>query len=120
MLASALHELGAVVTTATSGFEAEKLLEQKSFDILVSDIAMPELDGYELVRRIRERERSQGKALTERIPAIALTTLIGTTDRLRALSAGFQMHVPKPIEMSELVIVIASLIRSDKTKDSRA
>ena len=64
---------------------------------------MPEMDGYELLRRLREQKLSQ------RLPAIALTAHTRPQDRLRALAAGFQMHVAKPVEPEELITVIASL-----------
>ena len=112
LLAHTLSEGGASVIAAESGFAALALLEQHSdgladglaFDLLICDIAMPEMDGYELLRRVREQ--SPG---SQRLPAIALTAHTGTQDRLRALAAGFQMHVAKPVEPEELITVIASL-----------
>jgi CheY-like chemotaxis protein len=74
-------------------------------DVLVSDIGMPEQDGYELIAKVRGHEAG----LNERIPAIALTAYARLEDRIRALNAGFQVHVPKPIEPAELIAVVASL-----------
>jgi CheY-like chemotaxis protein len=66
---------------------------------------MPEADGYELIKKIREKEKGNGK----RLPAVALTAFARTEDRLKALSAGYNMHVPKPVEPAELLVVIANL-----------
>jgi CheY-like chemotaxis protein len=74
---------------------------------------MPGEDGYELIRKVRALPAGRGG----KIPAIALTAYARTEDRLRALRAGYQMHVSKPVELSELVAVMASLIgRSDKVE----
>jgi hypothetical protein len=75
------------------------------FDILISDIGMPGADGYELMRRVR----AHADRRLNRIRAIALTAYARTEDRLRALQAGFQMHVPKPVDEEELTTVIAAL-----------
>ncbi len=104
LLTHTLREGGASVTVAESGFAALALLEQQLFDLLICDIAMPEMDGYELLRRLREQ--SPG---SQRLPAIALTAHSRPQDRLRALAAGFQMHIAKPVEPEELITVIASL-----------
>ena len=76
-------------------------------DLLVSDIGMPQEDGYTLLRKLRALPPEQGG----RIPAIALTAFARTQDRLNILSAGYQMHVPKPIEQLELLTVVASLTK---------
>ena len=73
--------------------------------MLISDIGMPEEDGYSLIRKVRGAESGLG----ERIPAIALTAYARVEDRVRALHAGFQVHVPKPVEPVELIAVVASL-----------
>jgi CheY-like chemotaxis protein len=74
---------------------------------------MPGEDGYELIRKIRALPAGQGR----KIPAIALTAYARTEDRLSALRAGYQMHISKPVEMTELVAVMASLIqRNDKVE----
>jgi CheY-like chemotaxis protein len=72
---------------------------------LISDIGMPGGDGYELMRRVR----AHGDGRVSRIRAIALTAYARTEDRLRALRAGYQMHVPKPVDEEELTTVIAAL-----------
>jgi CheY-like chemotaxis protein len=71
-------------------------------DVLVSDIGMPHVDGYELIRRIRS-------AGLRKLPAVALTALTRIEDRVKALAAGYQMHVAKPVEPVELLAVVTSL-----------
>ena len=73
------------------------------FDVLISDIGMPDADGYELIRRIRELPDGRN------VPAAALTALARSEDRMRALTAGFQTHLAKPIAPGELVAVVRSL-----------
>jgi PAS domain S-box-containing protein len=107
MIAEALGERGAAVTVAASGREALEMLEGSAFDAIVCDIAMPEMDGYELIRRLRTMETARGR----RLPAIALTALTHREDRLRALSAGFQAHVAKPVKLDELVAIFSSIVR---------
>ena len=77
-------------------------------DVLVSDIRMPGEDGYALIRRIRE----QGGE-SQRLPAVAMTGMAHPEDRRRALTAGYQSFVPKPVEVSELCAVIRRLSRRD-------
>jgi len=74
---------------------------------MVTDIGMPDEDGYSLIRRVREWERGQGA----HILAVALTAYGRVEDRVRALNAGFQMHVAKPVDPAELVAVITSITR---------
>jgi CheY-like chemotaxis protein len=105
LLRELLERCGAEVTTAESASAALEALGRSRPDVLISDIGMPEEDGYSLIRKVRSREASSG----ERIPAIALTAYARAEDRVRALSAGFQVHVPKPIEPVELRVVVASL-----------
>jgi CheY-like chemotaxis protein/anti-sigma regulatory factor (Ser/Thr protein kinase) len=102
-----LEGRGARVTAVAGGAEALDMLKGHPFDILVSDIGMPGLDGYELMRRARalDSSRSQGP-----IPAIAVTAYARADDRQRSLLAGYQMHLAKPIEARELVAGIASLL----------
>jgi CheY-like chemotaxis protein len=73
--------------------------------VLVVDIGMPEVDGYEFIRRVRARDAQRGG----NVPAAALTAYARVQDRMRVLSAGFQMHIPKPIQPAELIAVVASL-----------
>jgi len=105
LLAVVLRQRGAMVTTSDSAIAALETLNAHPFDILISDIQMPGVDGYELIRRLRAREAGRSKY----IPAVALTAHVRPKDRARALAAGFQMHVSKPVSAAELVIGVGSL-----------
>jgi signal transduction histidine kinase/ActR/RegA family two-component response regulator len=100
-----LNESQAVVETAASVNDALEILEWFRPHVLVSDLAMPGEDGYSLIGRVRAIE---GRASSE-TPAIALTSYVRVDDRTRALSAGFNLFVPKPIQPRELISAIASL-----------
>jgi signal transduction histidine kinase/ActR/RegA family two-component response regulator len=97
------------VQTVSSVAEALEVLQWYRPDVLVSDLAMPDEDGYALIRKVRALETPRDK----RIPAVALTAYVRIEDRARALSAGFNMFVPKPIEPSELITAIANLVQSE-------
>ena len=101
----ALQQYGAEVTAAASGAEALDALRQLKLDVLVSDIQMPSMDGYEMIGKVRAQEAEGMK----RIPAIALTAYAKSEDRMRSLLAGYQAHLSKPIEPAELVATIAAL-----------
>jgi CheY-like chemotaxis protein len=101
-----LKRVGAEVTSVGSAREALEALEREKPHVLVSDIAMPEEDGYSLLKKIRALPPESGG----RIPAIALTAHSLVQDRLQSLRAGFQNHVPKPVVPEELVEVVASII----------
>jgi signal transduction histidine kinase/CheY-like chemotaxis protein len=105
LLMTILTDSGAEVIAASTAEEAFESLQQSRPDLLLSDIEMPGQDGYSLIRRVRELERGQGRS----IPAIALTAHARATDRLQALSAGFQLHMSKPVEPAELIVAIANL-----------
>lgn len=105
MLASVLTEYRADVHAVASAAEALEALEWFKPDVLVSDLALPYEDGYSLIDKVRALEADS----VERIPAVALTAYVRVEDRARALSAGFNMFVPKPVEPTELVMVIANL-----------
>ncbi|HLN96867.1 MAG TPA: PAS domain S-box protein [Pyrinomonadaceae bacterium] len=106
-----LAQHGAKVTGVTNGDDALAALEHGTFDLLISDIGMPNLDGYQLIRRVREQERGKDK----RIPSVALTAYARVQDRMQAIMAGFSTHIAKPVEANELVTVVASLAgRLDK------
>jgi PAS domain S-box-containing protein len=109
LLKTALGQCGAEVTLAGSVEEALASIEQSPPEVLISDIGMAGEDGYQLIRKLRALPAAQGG----KIPAIALTAYARTEDRLRALRSGYQMHVPKPVELTELVTVVASLVRRD-------
>jgi len=106
LLKTMIEESGGEVTIATSADEALNVLARGKFDLIVSDIGMPGKDGYQFIQEVRSRPTNRGGT----IPAVALTAYARTEDRLRALRAGYQMHVPKPIEYAELITVIASLV----------
>jgi PAS domain S-box-containing protein len=112
LLVQALSEYGAQVTAVSSGAEALAFLSNlpggKRPDALILDIAMPEEDGYTTLKKVRALEAAQGAA-ADQIPAIALTAFGRSEDRLRALQAGFHIHVAKPVEPAELAVIIASL-----------
>ncbi len=99
-----LKVYSADVVTARSAAEALSLLPTSRPDILVSDIGLPDVDGYDLIQRIRAMDKNSGGA----IPAIAVTAYARTEDRTRALQAGYQSHLAKPVEPTELVAAIGS------------
>lgn len=105
MLAVMLTEYRAKVQTASSAAEALEVLQWYKPDVLVSDLAMPDEDGYSLIGKVRALSAEDDKP----IPAVALTAYVRIEDRVRALSAGFNMFVPKPVEPSELITAIANL-----------
>jgi CheY-like chemotaxis protein len=107
LLKVGLGGCGAEVMVAGSAAEALKAMAAVVPDVLISDIGMPGEDGYDLIRRVRELPAEDGG----RVPAIALTAYARMEDRMQALRAGYQMHVPKPVAIAELVAVAASLVR---------
>jgi PAS domain S-box-containing protein len=107
MLKYILDNRGAEVMTAGSAEEALEALDRSKPDVLVSDVAMPNQDGFELIGRLRSRGPERGG----NIPAAALTAYTREEDRQRALSAGFQSYVRKPVDPEELVAVVAGLTR---------
>jgi PAS domain S-box-containing protein len=107
LLRQGLEFCGASVTLAASASEALEELNKKQLDVLISDIGMPGEDGYDLIKQVRRLPAENGG----RIPAIALTAYTRVEDRLQALRSGYHMHVPKPVELAELVAVAASLVR---------
>ncbi|MBD1834486.1 response regulator [Cyanobacteria bacterium FACHB-472] len=104
-LTFALEEYGAETMVAASAAEALKALELYNPDVLLSDIGMPEEDGYSLIRKVRSLSLERGGS----IKAVALTAYAREEDQERAISAGFQMHVAKPVEPAELVAAVSSL-----------
>ena len=102
-----LEDFGARVLVAASAEEALSAMDEEKVDVLLSDIGMPKIDGYALLRAVRKREPMQGG----QVPAAALTAFARSEDRTRALMAGFQTHIAKPVEPIELVFAVASLAR---------
>jgi PAS domain S-box-containing protein len=105
LLKRVLEDCGAKVLLAASANEALAVLIRERPDMIVSDIGMPEQDGYEFIRKVRALTPEQGG----RTPAAALTAFARSDDRTRALRAGFQSHIAKPVDSTELAAVVASL-----------
>ncbi|MBD2525872.1 AAA family ATPase [Nostoc sp. FACHB-133] len=103
-----LEQYGATVTAVASAIAALTALSQSQPNLIISDIGMPEMDGYMLMRQIRSLEPEQGGT----IPAIALTAYAGEMDYQQAIAVGFQQHISKPVDPEELVKAIRSLIKS--------
>jgi signal transduction histidine kinase/ActR/RegA family two-component response regulator len=112
MLTMMLTAHGAKVKAVPSVAEALETMQWHRPDVLVSDLAMPYEDGYSLISKVRAMEAAGGKA----IPTVALTAYVRVEDRARALSAGFNMFVPKPVEPQELIAVIANLAEPCESK----
>jgi PAS domain S-box-containing protein len=110
LVTAVLVQCGAVVTAASSADDAFAAVEKQVPDVLISDIGMPDQDGYTLIARVRGMPRERGGAT----PAACLTGYTTAADRRRALEAGFNMHLAKPIEPSELIAVVANLGRMAK------
>jgi CheY-like chemotaxis protein len=100
-----LEQHHASVSATASAAEALEILSNARPNIVISDIGLPDIDGYELIGRIRRLDPREGG----RIPAIALTAHASSEDRTKALRAGFQAHIAKPVDPRELVASIASL-----------
>lgn len=122
LLIVALESEGAEVTAVSSVEDALLAIQQSIFDILVSDIRMPGEDGYSLIQKVRAAEAcrtqpvptiasepAEGIKSSIHLPAIALTAFARPEDRIEALEAGFQQHLAKPVNLDELIAVIAEL-----------
>ena len=107
LIAIDLKGCGAKVSAFLTAAEALQALEKEDFDLLISDIGMPDHDGYEFIRRVRA---SEATSQTRKVPAVALTAYARVQDRMRALIAGYDTHVSKPLESGELLTVAASLV----------
>jgi CheY-like chemotaxis protein len=103
-----LESEGGVVTSTASVQEALSAYDQSLPQVIVADIGMPDYNGYTLIGRVRARDRERGGPI---VPAIALTAFVTATDRDTTLSAGFQVHMPKPFEPTHLISVILDLVR---------
>ncbi|MFM2420277.1 MAG: hypothetical protein RL385_5000, partial [Pseudomonadota bacterium] len=106
-VAEVLRNHGAAVWVAGSAREAMARVEQGALDLVVCDIAMPDEDGYSLIRRIRSR----GPERDGDIPALALTAFAGAENRARALAAGFQLHMAKPVDGEQLTQALMALVK---------
>jgi len=106
LISLALGRYGAEVRVSDSASTALKMIEDWKPDVVVSDIGLPEMDGYDFMRRLRELEGDG-----ERIPAIAVTGYAGAVDESKALNAGYALHLSKPIELNELAKAIARVSR---------
>ena len=112
LLDRVLSTAGYVVVTAASVAEAVREIELSSPDVIVSDIAMPDEDGYALIRKVRALPPERGG----RTPAVALSALSRAEDRVSSLEAGFQVHLAKPVAPAELVAAVASLAGRTPTR----
>jgi CheY-like chemotaxis protein len=108
MLVAMLENFGATVRAAASADEALDILRSGVFepDVLVSDVGMADTDGFALIRSIRLLERPKARSL----PAIAVTAYANPEDRVRALVAGYQNHIPKPVDANALAATIVQLV----------
>ncbi|MHC5755809.1 MAG: ATP-binding response regulator, partial [Nostoc sp.] len=105
-LAFLLEQHGGIVTIAASASEALDIIAQSKPDLLLSDLGMPEVDGYALIKKLRAMPANQGG----QIPAIALTAYAAETTQKQVLTDGFQLHITKPADPSKLVAAIAALV----------
>ncbi len=108
LVACILESYGATVKPCESADEALSAIRESPPDVIVSDIRMPEHDGYWLIQTVRHLEPDQGS----RTPAIALTARTSPEERQRALDCGFQIHMGKPFEADQVVEAVAMLARS--------
>src|SRR6185295_16272403 len=106
LLSATLIERKALIQTANSVEDALDILKWYKPQVLISDLAMPDEDGYSFISKVRQMDHGENR----KVRAIALTALVRIEDRARALTAGFDMFVPKPVEPSELVTVISQLL----------
>jgi PAS domain S-box-containing protein len=105
LLRTVLEDQGATVTTFVSAEEALAALKTTKPTVLVCDVGMPKMDGYQLIRKLRAEE-----SRNERVPALALTAFARAEDRKRSLVAGYQAHLAKPFDVGELILIIADLV----------
>jgi CheY-like chemotaxis protein len=105
LLRAVLEGQGAKVTSFSGGEEALAALETTKPTVLICDVGMPKMDGFQMIRTLRAKEPR-----SERIPALALTAFARAEDRKRSLVAGYQAHLAKPFDVGELILVIADLV----------
>jgi PAS domain S-box-containing protein len=107
LVSEVLEAAGARVSTARSADDAMRILETERLDVIVADLGMPHVDGFQFIDRVRQHRKRRVRA----VPAAALTAYARSEDRMKALAAGFQIHLAKPIDPAELVTTIASLAK---------
>src|SRR5262249_15591779 len=107
MIATVLRQYRAEVITVNSAEAGLNVLIDYRPDVLICDIGLPDIDGYALMTRVREMERARGRPA---VPSVALTGFSGEGERLRATSAGYQIHISKPVEPDALVKTIADIV----------
>jgi len=105
MMRDVLESAGAHVFTAGSGKGALALLNEEAVDVLLADIGMPEMDGFDLIQRVRRLAGANAA-----VPATAITAYTRSDDRDRALASGFDQHVSKPIDPSDLLTMVHRLV----------
>jgi PAS domain S-box-containing protein len=113
-LKTALEQHGASVAIAASVQEALQLMQTVEPDMLLSDIGMPNQDGYMLIQEIRSLPPEKGG----QVPAVALTAYARESDRLQAMAAGFQLHLPKPIELTQLIATVMKLAKDSVRREA--
>ena len=114
MLDQLLKFSGANVTTATNGADALRIASEREFDVILSDISMPGMDGFEFLRRLRQISGRQ------HVPVIAITGFGRTDDVERARAAGFHSHLTKPLNLAALAAVLEPLTNGKHQSSSRA
>jgi CheY-like chemotaxis protein len=114
LIGETLEPAGAKVTTADSVVRALQLLPSIRPDVLIADIGMVGTDGFELIRRIRAARDEEMRT----VPAVALTAYARAEDRVKALQAGFQMHLAKPVDPAELIVAVAALAKQSPHRSS--
>jgi signal transduction histidine kinase/ActR/RegA family two-component response regulator len=112
LIRASLEDAGALVTTCSTAAKAEEQLAREKPDVLLSDLAMPGMDGFELIGRIRA---SKDRALRA-LPAAAVSAYVRSEDREKALEAGFHRHLPKPVDPADLIAAVAALGRKASTE----
>jgi PAS domain S-box-containing protein len=115
LIATILEQCKASVETSSSASQAIETIRRMRPDVLISDIGMPDEDGYALIKRLR----AEADPVLRDLPAVALTAYAGEDDRKRALNSGFQVHLAKPVDPEELIAVIGHLVKKPEAKGAR-
>ncbi len=109
-LGTLLKQAGAEVRAVSTPDEALEAFGSSDWDVVVSDISMPTMDGYELMQRLRAMEKGRGEG--RRVPSVALTAFTRDEDKKRAIESGFQAHVAKPVDPDQLLKVLGMVVRN--------